>query len=79
MVYDPAKIAEFWARRPVAVVTRICQLLSIAGGFLSGFLWDLANNKLAENEVRLSFIYMYTCLDPVLFITRPPLTVVRQH
>ncbi len=51
LVYDPAKIAEFWARRPVAVATRIVQLLSIAGGFLSGFLWDLANGKLAETEV----------------------------
>ncbi|EIE20315.1 ABC1-domain-containing protein [Coccomyxa subellipsoidea C-169] len=52
LVYDPAKIAEFWARRPVAVATRIVQLLSIAGGFLSGFLWDLANGKLAETEVK---------------------------
>jgi aarF domain-containing kinase len=49
-VYHPDKIAEFWARRPVAVVTRIFQLLSIAGGFLSGFLWDLANGKLSHNE-----------------------------
>jgi len=54
LVYDPAKIAEFWARRPVAVATRIMQLLSIAGGFLSGFLWDLANGKLAQTEVSCS-------------------------
>jgi hypothetical protein len=51
LVYDPAQIAAFWARRPVAVFMRITQLLGIAGGFLSGFLLDLAAGKLAENEV----------------------------
>ena len=51
LVYDPDQIALFWSRRPVAVLTRIVQLLSIAGGFISGFLWDLANGRLAENEV----------------------------
>ncbi|BDA45558.1 Uncharacterized protein sll0005 [Coccomyxa sp. Obi] len=52
LVYDPVKIADFWSTRPVAVATRIVQLLRIAGGFLSGFLWDLANGKLAETEVK---------------------------
>ena len=51
LAYDPGQIALFWSRRPIAVFTRIVQLLSIAGGFLSGFLWDLANGKLAQNEV----------------------------
>ena len=51
LVYDPDKIAQFWARRPVAVVTRVAQLLSIGGGFLSGLLWDLANGSFAKNEV----------------------------
>lgn len=62
LVYDPERIAEFWARRPVAVATRIGQLLSIAGGFLSGFLWDLANGRLAEREVRLSLHCMHGLL-----------------
>ena len=51
LAYDPDQIAAFWSRRPVAVFTRIVQLLSIAGGFLSGFLFDLATGKLADNEV----------------------------
>ena len=51
LAYDPEQIALFWSRRPVAVFTRIVQLLSIAGGFLSGFLWDLANGRLAHTEV----------------------------
>ena len=51
LVYNPEQIAAFWARRPVAVFQRIVQLLSIAGGFLSSFLLDLAAGKLAENEV----------------------------
>ncbi len=51
LVYDPDKIAEFWARRPVAVATRVAQLLSIGGGFITGLLWDLANGSFAKNEV----------------------------
>ena len=51
LVYDPVRIADFWSTRPVAVATRILQLLRIAGGFISSFLWDLANGKLAETEV----------------------------
>ena len=58
LVYDPVKIAEFWSRRPVAVTTRIVQLLSIAGGFLGGFLWDLANGKLAETEVGAALVQL---------------------
>lgn len=27
LVYDPEKIADYWGRRPVAVVSRILQLL----------------------------------------------------
>ena len=56
LVYDPDQIAAFWSRRPVAVLTRIVQLLSIAGGFLSGFIFDLATGKLAVNEVSHSVL-----------------------
>ena len=52
LVYEPERIAQFWARRPVAVATRVAQLLSIGGGFISGLLWDLANGSFAKNEVR---------------------------
>ena len=52
LVYEPERIAQFWSRRPVAVATRVAQLLSIGGGFISGLLWDLANGSFARNEVR---------------------------
>ena len=51
LVYEPERIAQFWSRRPVAVATRVAQLLSIGGGFISGLLWDLANGSFARNEV----------------------------
>ena len=51
LVYEPERIAQFWSRRPVAVATRVAQLLSIGSGFLSGLLWDLATGSFARNEV----------------------------
>ena len=51
-VYDPDTIAEYWARRPVAVARRITQLMGIAGGFLSKFAFDLARGRLRETEVQ---------------------------
>ncbi|KAI3469930.1 hypothetical protein Pfo_026592 [Paulownia fortunei] len=51
LVYDPDSIAAYWGKRPRAVATRIVQLLSVAGGFLSRLAWDLINNKIKENEV----------------------------
>ena len=50
--YDPDLIAEYWGRRPVAVFTRIVQLLSIAGGFLGGVGMDFLTGKSKENEVK---------------------------
>eukprot|EP00898_Chlorokybus_atmophyticus_P004347 jgi/Chlat1/4913/Chrsp31S04834 len=50
--YDPDVIAAFWGKRPGAVTTRIFQLLSIAGGFLSGIAWDIVRGKVQENEVK---------------------------
>nr|CAD1820939.1 unnamed protein product [Ananas comosus var. bracteatus] len=41
LVYDPDIIASYWRKRPRAVATRIVQLLSVAGGFLSHLIWDL--------------------------------------
>ncbi|KAL0414125.1 UNVERIFIED_CONTAM: hypothetical protein Sradi_1614200 [Sesamum radiatum] len=51
LVYDPDSIAAYWGKRPRAVATRIVQLMSVAGGFLSRLAWDLINNKIKENEV----------------------------
>ncbi|KAH9621467.1 hypothetical protein KSS87_000805 [Heliosperma pusillum] len=51
LVYDPDIISAYWGKRPRAVATRIVQLLSVAGGFLSHIAWDVANKKVKENEV----------------------------
>ncbi|KAG8369716.1 hypothetical protein BUALT_Bualt14G0042800 [Buddleja alternifolia] len=51
LVYEPDSIAAYWGKRPRAVATRIVQLTSVAGGFLSRLAWDLINNKIKENEV----------------------------
>ncbi|GBF99091.1 hypothetical protein Rsub_11900 [Raphidocelis subcapitata] len=50
-VYDPAAISAYWGVRPVSVVRRIVQLMSIAGSFLSGLAIDVATDKVKANEV----------------------------
>uniref|UniRef100_A0A166H1J6 Protein kinase domain-containing protein n=1 Tax=Daucus carota subsp. sativus TaxID=79200 RepID=A0A166H1J6_DAUCS len=51
MVYNPDSISTYWGKRPRAVATRIMQLTSVAGGFLSRLAWDVINKKVKENEV----------------------------
>ncbi|KHG06807.1 Uncharacterized protein F383_08209 [Gossypium arboreum] len=51
LAYDPASISAYWGKRPRAVATRIIQLLSVAGGFLSRLAMDVVNKKVKENEV----------------------------
>ncbi|KAJ6822412.1 uncharacterized protein M6B38_389380 [Iris pallida] len=51
LVYDPDIISAYWGKRPRAVATRIVQLLSVAGGFLSHLALDLITKKVKENEV----------------------------
>lgn len=51
--YDPDIIADYWGRRPVAVATRVVQLLGIAGGFLGGLALDFLQNRTEQNQVRL--------------------------
>ncbi|KAH0456834.1 hypothetical protein IEQ34_014741 [Dendrobium chrysotoxum] len=51
LVYDPDIISLYWSKRPRAVATRIVQLLSVAGGFLSNLALDLIKKKIKENEV----------------------------
>lgn len=50
--YDPDIIADYWGRRPVAVATRVVQLLGIAGGFLGGLALDFMQNRIEQNQVR---------------------------
>ena len=40
--YSPEKIAAYWEARPLSIVRRIVQLLSIAGGFLGSIAFDVA-------------------------------------
>lgn len=47
-MYDPTSISAYWGKRPRAVATRIVQLLSVAGGFLSRLAWDVINKKVKE-------------------------------
>uniref|UniRef100_K4A6S7 ABC1 atypical kinase-like domain-containing protein n=1 Tax=Setaria italica TaxID=4555 RepID=K4A6S7_SETIT len=51
LVYNPEIISAYWGNRPRAVATRVVQLLSVAGGFISNLISDLINKKLKENEV----------------------------
>ncbi|KAG2482850.1 hypothetical protein HYH03_018241 [Edaphochlamys debaryana] len=51
LTYDVDEISAYWGRRPVSVITRICQLLGISGKFLTGLAWDAARGQLRENEV----------------------------
>ncbi|RAL48367.1 unnamed protein product [Cuscuta campestris] len=51
LVYEPTSIAAYWRKRPQAIATRIVQLLSVAGGFLSRIAVDVINKKFKENEV----------------------------
>lgn len=50
--YDPDKISEYWERRPVALVSRVLQLLGIMSGFLSSALIDYFKGDLKKNEVK---------------------------
>ncbi|CAH8261631.1 unnamed protein product [Arabidopsis lyrata] len=51
LVYDPETISAYWGKRPRAVASRVIQLLSVAGGFLSRIAGDVINKKVKENEV----------------------------
>jgi hypothetical protein len=60
-VYDPVTIAEYWGKRPGSVMTRIAQLLGVAGGFLSHIAWDIATKKV--KEVGLGPIFHICCFE----------------
>lgn len=64
MVYDPASISAYWGKRPRAVVTRIIQLLSVTGGFLSRLAGDFINKKVKEASFRGSFdVFLLACSE----------------
>ena len=48
LVYSPEIISAYWGSRPGAVATRAVQLLSVAGGFISGIISDLITDKIKE-------------------------------
>jgi hypothetical protein len=48
LVYSPEIISAYWGKRPGAVATRVVQLLSVAGGFISGIISDLIGDKIKE-------------------------------
>ena len=50
-MYDPASISAYWGKRPRAVATRIVQLTSVAGGFLSRIAMDIINKKVKEVNI----------------------------
>ncbi|EEH59033.1 uncharacterized protein MICPUCDRAFT_32463 [Micromonas pusilla CCMP1545] len=52
LYYDPELIAKYWRRRPAAVTQRVVQLLSIAGGFISGILSDIVMKRTEQNSVK---------------------------
>eukprot|EP00879_Flechtneria_rotunda_P016505 GHRR01017273.1.p1 GENE.GHRR01017273.1~~GHRR01017273.1.p1 ORF type:complete len:546 (+),score=179.00 GHRR01017273.1:232-1869(+) len=52
LTYDPDAINRYWNTRPTAVITRITQLLTIAGTFIGGLVSDLIAGCLKENEVK---------------------------
>ncbi|WIA14252.1 hypothetical protein OEZ85_002788 [Tetradesmus obliquus] len=52
LAYDPEAINRYWDTRPTAVITRITQLMGIAGNFISGLVMDFAQGKLKDNEVK---------------------------
>jgi hypothetical protein len=59
LVYSPEIISAYWGKRPRAVATRVVQLLSVAGGFISHLISDLVNKKL--KEVPIVFLTAAAC------------------
>jgi hypothetical protein len=65
-VYSPETISAYWGKRPTAVATRVVQLLSVAGGFISHIISDLITDKLKEVAIIFSaaifFLSSKTCI-----------------
>lgn len=57
LVYSPEIISAYWGKRPRAVATRVVQLLSVAGGFISHLISDLISKKLKE----VAIVFLQLC------------------
>jgi aarF domain-containing kinase len=68
LVYSPEIISAYWGTRPGAVATRVVQLLSVAGGFISGIISDLISDKIKEVLTN-----SYTSRFAALFISCKPI------
>jgi hypothetical protein len=67
LVYSPEIISAYWGRRPRAVATRVVQLLSVAGGFISHIISDLITDKL--KEVAIISQHLFFCpLKPFICV-----------
>ena len=77
-LYDPVTIAEYWRKCPGSVMTRIAQLLGVAGGFLSHIAWDIATKKNERGGIGPPFHtrcfeglpFLAICLDFSSFISQ---------
>ena len=49
--YEPETIGEYFAKRPLAVATRLAQIASVGGGFFASVALDAARGELQANEV----------------------------
>ena len=47
--YDPEALKAFFSKRPVAVLTRIFQIMSVGGGFMSKVILDQVLGRLEKN------------------------------
>ena len=50
--YDPVLLEAYFRRRPGAVLTRVWQVLSASGGYLTEVLFDYLTGNTADMEVR---------------------------
>jgi len=50
--YDPVLLEAYFRRRPGAVLTRVWQVLSASGGYLTEVLFDFLTGNTADMEVR---------------------------
>ena len=50
--YDPVLLEAYFRRRPGAVLTRVWQVLSASGGYLTEVLFDVLTGNTADMEVR---------------------------
>ena len=58
LVDDPDTISAYCGKRPRAVASRVIQLLSVAGGFLSRLAGDVINKKVQE-VVNICSVYCF--------------------